>query len=154
MTVGAAGPTTLDDDVPAVWREAVRTVSGAGVARVSPAPGPAPATSGSRVWSSGRHPTSTATCGQHLGPLLDYDTRRGSELVKTLQAYFDAGGSPRHAATDLHVHVNTVSQRLERISALLGPHWQRPDDALELQLALRLMRLQVNRLSAGGSPTR
>jgi len=89
-----------------------------------------------------------------VGPLLDYDARRGSELVKTLQAYFDAGGSPRHAATDLHVHVNTVSQRLERISALLGPHWQRPDDALELQLALRLMRLQVNRLSAGGSPTR
>ena len=35
----------------------------------------------------------------HLGPLLDYDTKRGSELVKTLQAYFDAGGSPRHAAT-------------------------------------------------------
>ena len=90
---------------------------------------------------------------QHLGPLLDYDARRGSELVKTLQAYFDAGGSPRHAATDLHVHVNTVSQRLERISALLGPHWQRPDDALELQLALRLMRLQLTRFSAGGSPT-
>jgi DNA-binding PucR family transcriptional regulator len=83
----------------------------------------------------------------HLGPLLDYDARRGSELVKTLQAYFDAGGSPRHAATELHVHVNTVSQRLERISALLGPSWQHPDTALELQLALRLRRL-----SAGASP--
>ncbi|MGA8978635.1 MAG: helix-turn-helix domain-containing protein, partial [Pedococcus sp.] len=55
--------------------------------------------------------------------------------------------SPRHAATQLHVHVNTVSQRLERISALLGPHWQQPDPALELQLALRLRRL-----SAGVSP--
>ena len=27
VTVGAAGPTTLAEDVPAVWREAVRTVS-------------------------------------------------------------------------------------------------------------------------------
>jgi len=79
--------------------------------------------------------------GQHLGPLLDYDARRGSELVKTLQAYFDAGASPRHAAAALHVHVNTVSQRLERIGSLLGPSWQHPDVALELQLALRLRRL-------------
>ena len=85
----------------------------------------------------------------HLGPLLDYDARRGSELVKTLRAYFDAGGSPRHAASTLHVHVNTVSQRLERISALLGPDWQRPDSALELQLALRLRRL-----SEGARPAR
>ena len=37
-----------------------------------------------------------------------------------LAAYYAAGGSPRHAAGTLHVHVNTVSQRLERIAALLG----------------------------------
>ena len=148
VTVGAAGPTTLGDDVPAVWREAVRTVS----ALVSLGLEGTGASAGHLGFAGlvvGSAPDVTGYVRQHLGPLLDYDTRRGSELVKTLQAYFDAGGSPRHAATDLHVHVNTVSQRLERISALLGPHWQRPDDALELQLALRLMRL-----SAGGSPTR
>jgi DNA-binding PucR family transcriptional regulator len=43
------------------------------------------------------------------------------------------------------VHVNTVSQRLERISALLGETWQQPDLALELQLALRLRALQAPR---------
>jgi hypothetical protein len=148
VTVGAAGPTTLGDDVPAVWREAVRTVS----ALVSLGLEGTGASAGHLGFAGlvvGSAPDVTGYVRQHLGPLLDYDTRRGSELVKTLQAYFDAGGSPRHAATDLHVHVNTVSQRLERISALLGPHWQRPDDALELQLALRLRRL-----SAGGPPTR
>jgi DNA-binding PucR family transcriptional regulator len=76
-----------------------------------------------------------------LGPVLDYDERRGTDLVGTLAAYFAAGASPRHAAGQLHVHVNTVSQRLERISALLGDTWQRPDRSLEIQLALRLRDL-------------
>jgi hypothetical protein len=147
VTVGGAGPTTLTDGVPAVWREAVRTVS----ALVSLGLGGTGASADHLGFAGlvvGSAPDVDGYVRQHLGPLLDYDTRRGSELVKTLQAYFDAGGSPRHAATDLHVHVNTVSQRLERISALLGPHWQRPGEALELQLALRLKRL-----SAGASPT-
>ena len=53
-----------------------------------------------------------------------------------------AGSSPRHAATSLHVHVNTVSQRLERISSLLGSDRPRPGQALELQLALRLRNMR------------
>jgi DNA-binding PucR family transcriptional regulator len=77
-----------------------------------------------------------------LGPLLDYDARRGSDLVGTLAAYFGAGSSPRRAATALHVHVNTVGQRLERVAALLGDDWQSPESALEIQLALRLHRLR------------
>jgi DNA-binding PucR family transcriptional regulator len=76
-----------------------------------------------------------------LGPVTNYDERRGTDLVGTLSAYFAAGSSPRHAANRLHLHVNTVSQRLERVSALLGDTWQRPDRALEIQLALRLRGL-------------
>ena len=75
-----------------------------------------------------------------LGPLLDYDSRRGSDLVGTLAAYFAAGASPRRAATALHVHVNTVGQRLDRATSLLGDDWQTPERALEIQLALRLHR--------------
>ena len=77
-----------------------------------------------------------------LGPVLNYDQRRGTDLVGTLEAYFACGASPRRAAGQLHVHVNTVAQRLDRIAALLGADWQRPDRALELQLALRLRRLR------------
>ncbi|WP_308282982.1 helix-turn-helix domain-containing protein [Pseudonocardia nigra] len=77
-----------------------------------------------------------------LGPVLDYDTRRGSDLLGTLEAYFAAGSSPRRAAGELHVHVNTVAQRLERVASLLGEDWQSPDRALEIQLALRLRRLR------------
>ena len=84
-----------------------------------------------------------------LGPLLDYDDRRGSDLVGTLAAYFAAGTSPRRAAGALHVHVNTVGQRLDRVTSLLGDDWQAPDRALEIQLALRLHRLRAGRQ---GSP--
>ncbi|MFR9797401.1 helix-turn-helix domain-containing protein [Streptomyces sp. MS06] len=73
-----------------------------------------------------------------LGPLLDYDARRGTELVRTLEAYFDGGQSLTRAKEALHIHVNTVVQRLDRIQALLGPGWNEPRHALELQLALRL----------------
>ncbi|ADH65498.1 MULTISPECIES: helix-turn-helix domain-containing protein [Nocardiopsis] len=73
-----------------------------------------------------------------LGPLLEYDARRGTLLVETLRAYFAAGGNLSRAKEDLHIHVNTVAQRLERIGQLIGADWQRPGRALELQLALHL----------------
>ncbi|MCF6524127.1 helix-turn-helix domain-containing protein [Streptomyces sp. JJ36] len=77
-----------------------------------------------------------------IGPVLDYDAQRFTQLVQTLEAYFDAGSSPTHAADNLHVHPNTVSRRLERITELLGPEWQKPARALEIQLALRLQRVR------------
>ncbi|MGW1175212.1 helix-turn-helix domain-containing protein [Kitasatospora sp. NPDC002543] len=79
--------------------------------------------------------------GATLGPLLAYDARRGTELVRTLRAYFDCGGSLTRAKDELHVHVNTVVQRLDRVEALLGRDWSRPERSLELQLALRLQLL-------------
>ncbi len=78
-----------------------------------------------------------------LGPLLDYDSRRGTTLVATLETYFGSGGGLARAAESLHVHVNTVTQRLDRIGQLLGSDWQKPDRALEIQLALRLHRLRT-----------
>ncbi|MFC8861784.1 helix-turn-helix domain-containing protein [[Kitasatospora] papulosa] len=80
-----------------------------------------------------------------LGPLLRYDERRGTQLVRTLRAYFGAGGSLIRAKDELHVHVNTVVQRLDRIQVLLGRDWNEPDRALELQLALRLHLLSGGR---------
>jgi hypothetical protein len=73
-----------------------------------------------------------------LGKVLDYDTQRGTDLIGTLHAYFAAGQSPTRAATSLHIHPNTVQQRLDRITALLGDGWQSPDRALDVQVALRL----------------
>ncbi|MEV6315233.1 helix-turn-helix domain-containing protein [Streptomyces sp. NPDC051776] len=76
-----------------------------------------------------------------IGAVTEYDERRGTELVLTLEAYFACGMSPARTKDELHVHVNTVAQRLERIGRLLGPDWQAPARALEVQLALKLHRL-------------
>ncbi|MEU8617753.1 GAF domain-containing protein [Streptomyces sp. NPDC048623] len=76
-----------------------------------------------------------------LGPVLAYDAERGTELLRTLHAYYDQGASLSRAKDALHVHVNTVVQRLDRVAQLLGPDWNSPARALETHLALRLHRL-------------
>ncbi|NEC51036.1 PucR family transcriptional regulator, partial [Actinospica acidiphila] len=76
-----------------------------------------------------------------IGKVVAYDERRGTELLRTLDAYFSCGMSPARTKDDLHVHVNTVAQRLDRVGRLLGDDWQSPQRALEIQLALRLHRL-------------
>jgi GAF domain-containing protein len=76
-----------------------------------------------------------------IGQVVAYDRRRGTELLRTLDAYFACGMSPARTKDELHVHVNTVAQRLERVGRLLGDDWQSPARALEIQLALRLHRL-------------
>ncbi|MGW3989396.1 helix-turn-helix domain-containing protein [Streptomyces sp. NPDC004830] len=78
-----------------------------------------------------------------IGQVVAYDRRRGTELLRTLDAYFASGMSPARTKDDLHVHVNTVAQRLERVGRLLGADWQSPARALEIQLALRLHRLSA-----------
>lgn len=80
--------------------------------------------------------------GSTIGPVVDYDRRRSTELGRTLEAYFETGGSPTYSAERLHVHPNTVARRLERVGELLGPDWQQPERALDIQLALRLFRLR------------
>ncbi|MCX5264098.1 GAF domain-containing protein [Streptomyces sp. NBC_00199] len=76
-----------------------------------------------------------------IGRVVAYDERRGTDLLRTLDAYFAAGMSPARTKDELHVHVNTVAQRLERVGRLLGDDWQSPARALEIHLALRLHRL-------------
>jgi DNA-binding PucR family transcriptional regulator len=57
------------------------------------------------------------------------------------QTYFATGQSLAASAKHLHVHPNTITQRLDRIKRLIGADWNSPDHALEVQLALRLHRL-------------
>ncbi|MDP9397630.1 MAG: helix-turn-helix domain-containing protein [Actinomycetota bacterium] len=84
-----------------------------------------------------------------IGPLLDYDRRRGTDLVHTLEEYFRCGSSLTRTREALHVHVNTVTQRLDRIGSLLGPDWQVPERCLQVQLALQLHRARGGRPRLG-----
>lgn len=140
VTVGAAGPVVPLHGLGAAHAEACRTVEALG-ALGTPGRGAAAADLGFAGLVVGGAPDVHRYVLSVLGPLLEYDERRGSDLVGTVRAYFDAGASPSRAASALHVHVNTVAQRLERVGRLLGDDWAEPAQALELQLALRLHRL-------------
>ncbi|WAL68741.1 GAF domain-containing protein [Amycolatopsis cynarae] len=78
-----------------------------------------------------------------IGSLLDYDQRRGTNLVDTLGAYYLHHGNVAATARALHVHVNTLLKRLDRAANVLGLDWRREND-LELQLGLRLHQLRAS----------
>ncbi|MFS8198231.1 helix-turn-helix domain-containing protein [Streptomyces sp. CWNU-52B] len=77
-----------------------------------------------------------------IGPLLDYDRRRGTDLVDTLSVYYDHRANVAATARALYVHVNTLIKRLDRAGGVLGLDWRHVND-LELQLGLRLHQLRA-----------
>ncbi|MEJ8279939.1 helix-turn-helix domain-containing protein [Pseudonocardia spirodelae] len=140
VTVGGAGPLRPADGAATALAEARRTAE-ALVALEREGECASASELGFAGLLLGERPDVAGYVRGVLGPVAEHDERRGSELLRTLEAYYAAGASPTRAATALHVHVNTVAQRLDRVATLLGPGWQEPDRGLELQLALRLHRL-------------
>ncbi|MEU7140586.1 GAF domain-containing protein [Nocardia sp. NPDC046473] len=140
-TVAGSGPVDLPKRVPAAYREARQCI------RVLHALGKQGSSAsavdlgfvGVLINSGGNV---LAFLNTTLGPIIDYDLRRGTPLIETLETYFATSCSLSGSAKLLHIHVNTVTQRLDRITGLLGEGWQHPDRALEIQLALRLLRLR------------
>jgi GAF domain-containing protein len=74
-----------------------------------------------------------------VDPLVEYDAARGTDLVRTAFCWLETDGSAARTAELLHLHRNTVRQRLERIEALLGAGWDASPRRLETHLALRVL---------------
>jgi DNA-binding PucR family transcriptional regulator len=74
---------------------------------------------------------------QWLGALLDYDLARGTDLVETLSAYLECGGSYDAAAEQLSLHRSTLRYRLQRIRVVSGHDLSAPDTRFNLQFATR-----------------
>ncbi|MQY10283.1 hypothetical protein SRB5_03900 [Streptomyces sp. RB5] len=73
-----------------------------------------------------------------LGPVLEYDAQRGGELARTLLTYYANDANLTRTAAALYIHINTLYQRMDRVTALLGPHWKHADQALQVHLALKV----------------
>lgn len=76
-----------------------------------------------------------------LGPLVEHDERKQSDLIRTLNGFFEANGNLAKAAQDLDVHRNTLVYRLERISELTELDLNDADNRLILHLALKIERV-------------
>ncbi|WP_345714287.1 PucR family transcriptional regulator, partial [Kineococcus glutinatus] len=139
VTVGAAGPGSGPAGVAGLHRDALRcceallalerTGEGAGADDLG--------VYGLLLHEAGREDLARFV-QRVVGPVLAHDAERGSDLARTLLAYYDAGGNLARTAGALYVHVNTLYQRLERIGSLLGDGWRCGDRALQVHLALRV----------------
>ncbi len=72
--------------------------------------------------------------------LIDYDRRRRTALLDTLERYLSERRSVIESARALYIHPNTLRQRLGRIEELSGLDLDE-DDLLSLELAIKLARL-------------
>lgn len=77
----------------------------------------------------------------NLGPLVEYDKNKGTELVRTLETYFDANQMQQQTAHQLSVHLNTLKYRLRRIEEILGTDPFLGDRQLSFYLATKLAHL-------------
>ncbi|WP_371599030.1 PucR family transcriptional regulator ligand-binding domain-containing protein [Streptomyces sp. NBC_00564] len=73
-----------------------------------------------------------------IGVLERYDAEHGSDLVGTLAAFLDASGSWHRCAEQLHVHVNTLRYRLQRVEQLTGHSLATLRDRVDFCLALSI----------------
>ncbi|GLW06972.1 hypothetical protein Misp01_21020 [Microtetraspora sp. NBRC 13810] len=139
-TAGAAGPVG-PEGIPAAFEEARRCADALqALGRTGEGAGAGELGFVGLLISDRRDVSAFVT--QVIGPVLDYDSRRRTALIQTLRTYFTTGCSQSRTAEQMHIHVNTVIQRLDRVGRLLGEGWQDSERALEIQLALRLHALR------------
>lgn len=75
-----------------------------------------------------------------LGPLIANDKARNSELMKTLDAYFQYAGNAKLISENLFTHYNTISYRLRNIQELTGKDLHIREDRFRLETALDLYK--------------
>ncbi|GAA3566468.1 helix-turn-helix domain-containing protein [Kribbella ginsengisoli] len=138
VTIAVAGPARWGDQLVSAHQQAGRLV--ATMLRLQrTAQAAAPDDLGLAGLVGAAHVDVATHVNHVLGKVIEYDGQRGTDLLGTLRAYFAAGQSPTRAAEVLHVHPNTVQQRLDRVTVLLGQGWLDPDRALNIQVALHLL---------------
>ncbi|MEV5967236.1 helix-turn-helix domain-containing protein [Kribbella sp. NPDC051952] len=72
-----------------------------------------------------------------LAAVLDHDRRTRGDLVSTLSTFLDTACSWARTAEQLHLHVNSVRYRIERIEELTGRDLSRFHDRVDMFLALK-----------------
>lgn len=74
-----------------------------------------------------------------IGPMLDHDAERGSDLVGSTKAFIELGGRWEHGAERLGVHRHTLRYRVKQVETLLGRDLSNAEDRMEIWLALKAL---------------
>jgi DNA-binding PucR family transcriptional regulator/GAF domain-containing protein len=76
-----------------------------------------------------------------IGQLIEYDHRRGADLLHTLEVYLDHSSVTLRAAKALRLHPHSLRYRLKRIGEIQGLDLEDPMTRLAAHLALKLRAL-------------
>ena len=79
-----------------------------------------------------------------LEPLLAYDRKHKTDLVATLQLYFEVGENVKEAAERLSVHRHTIFYRLNQIAQILKTDLRTPKGQLSLRAALAIRQMNAH----------
>lgn len=76
-----------------------------------------------------------------LKPLVDYDNKKSTELIRTLEIYFKNTGNVTKISKEMFTHYNTVLYRIGRINQITGMDLEDPHNRLNLEIALKIKEL-------------
>jgi purine catabolism regulator len=77
----------------------------------------------------------------HIPTLQQLCKENQADLFNTLETYLDAGGNGVSTAETLHIHRSTLNYRLQRISEICQVDLSAPATRMDLQVALKLLRM-------------
>ncbi len=84
---------------------------------------------------------------KQIATIVEYDRRKQTNLLDTLEMYLECGGNIARTASLLEVHRNTLLQRLDRIQKLCVFDLERLHVRFPLLLALKVHRLRTHTTS-------
>lgn len=79
-----------------------------------------------------------------IEPLVAYDRKHKTDLVKTLRLFFEVGENVKEAAERLSVHRHTIFYRLNQIAQILKVDLRSPDDQLGVRAALAIRQMHAD----------
>lgn len=79
-----------------------------------------------------------------IEPLMLYDSRKDTELVKTLEVYFQCNGNLKKMSDLLYTHYNTILYRLTRIQEIIPYQLEDEEQRYALQTALKVHKILKN----------
>lgn len=79
-----------------------------------------------------------------IEPLMQYDSRKDTELVKTLEVYFQCNGNLKKMSDMLYTHYNTILYRLTRIQEIIPYQLEDEEQRYALQTALKVHKILKN----------
>ncbi|QJC50868.1 PucR family transcriptional regulator [Paenibacillus albicereus] len=78
----------------------------------------------------------------HLGPILQLEKEARRQLLETLDMYLKCFGSKHETARRLFIHRQTLYNRMERLTELIGDPFREPHKRIGLEMALMAYKLR------------